>query len=623
MKQLFFIVLIFPLITFSQKIIYTDVLVIGGGTGGVAAGIQSARMGNPTLIVEQTPWLGGMLSSAGVSCTDGNHLLQSGLWQEFRNELYKHYKTQNLNTGWVSNTCFEPKVADSIFKQFALKEKKLSVEFNWFFNKTIVIEKQVLGAEFINKNKQTLVVNAKITIDATELGDAMASAGVKYYVGTDDPKLTGEKEAAYASDIIQDLTFAATLQDLGKEKNQQISKPIQYNASNYYCSNTQVPCNDKSWNGDALKMLNYGKLPNKKYMVNWPAHGNDYYINVIEAKPIERERLLQDAKNYTLGFIYFMQTEMGFKHLGLSDDFPTEDKLPFIPYYREGRRMKGKVQLNVNHLKNPLQFSLYKTGISVGDYPVDHHHAMYKGKVPPIQFPSIPSYNIPLGSLIPDSMQGIIVCDKSISVTNIVNGTTRLQPVVLLTGQAAGILANQLVKNSNSDIINVRSIQSELLKNKAYIMPIVDVDVHDEAWKSIQKITATGILKTVGVSEAWANKSYFNPDIFISITALLDGLKEVYPAIQFDKFQEDDDMALVSQHSLFKIMKNILENDTHYSKEEVLSFENNFKKIIQEKLNTDFDLDKGLTKKQIAILMDECLNPFEKININLYGELVN
>lgn len=43
-----------------------DVLIIGGGASGVTAGIQSARMGAATLIVEETEWLGGMLTSAGV-----------------------------------------------------------------------------------------------------------------------------------------------------------------------------------------------------------------------------------------------------------------------------------------------------------------------------------------------------------------------------------------------------------------------------------------------------------------------------------------------------------------------------------------------------------------------------
>ncbi|MBD4068681.1 FAD-dependent oxidoreductase, partial [Xanthomonas citri pv. citri] len=67
-----------------HQFLKTQVLVIGGGVGGTAAGIQSARSGVQTMIVEETPWLGGMLSSAGVSATDGNHELYSGIWQEFR-----------------------------------------------------------------------------------------------------------------------------------------------------------------------------------------------------------------------------------------------------------------------------------------------------------------------------------------------------------------------------------------------------------------------------------------------------------------------------------------------------------------------------------------------------------
>lgn len=52
-----------------------DVLIIGGGASGVTSGIQSARMGANTLILEESTWLGGMLTSAGVSAVDGNYRL--------------------------------------------------------------------------------------------------------------------------------------------------------------------------------------------------------------------------------------------------------------------------------------------------------------------------------------------------------------------------------------------------------------------------------------------------------------------------------------------------------------------------------------------------------------------
>lgn len=61
-----------------------DVLIIGGGASGVTSGIQSARMGANTLILEESTWLGGMLTSAGVSAVDGNYRLPAGLWGEFK-----------------------------------------------------------------------------------------------------------------------------------------------------------------------------------------------------------------------------------------------------------------------------------------------------------------------------------------------------------------------------------------------------------------------------------------------------------------------------------------------------------------------------------------------------------
>ena len=122
----------------AQQTMHTQVLVIGGGTGGTAAGIQSARLGVATIITEPTTWLGGMISAAGVSAIDGNHNLPSGLWREFRDKVYGVYGGVNkVATGWVSNTQFEPHVADSIFKTMVAAEKKLTVLYKWYFVKTI------------------------------------------------------------------------------------------------------------------------------------------------------------------------------------------------------------------------------------------------------------------------------------------------------------------------------------------------------------------------------------------------------------------------------------------------------------------------------------------------------
>jgi hypothetical protein len=320
------------------------------------------------------------------------------MWHEFRLALYKHYGKNKLNTGWVSNTNFEPHVGDSIFKAWAIKEKNLTIYYGYSFEDVEKVNNvdKVTGAKFFNDvTGGVLDVKAKIIIDGTELGDVLAKAGAAYDLGMDDQKTSGEKEAREKNNIIQDLTWAAILKDYGPGTDKTIARPANYDSTKYFCSTADAPCDGKPYQFDTKKVLDYGKLPRSpgathdKYMLNWPANGNDYYLNVIS---------YEQAKQQTLGFIYFLQKTLGMKNVGLADD-ELNGGMALIPYNREGRRVKGMVRLNINHLKDPYNYTLYRTGIAVGDYPVDHHHAQYPCKVPDIEFPDIPSFNIPLGCL--------------------------------------------------------------------------------------------------------------------------------------------------------------------------------------------------------------------------------
>lgn len=163
--------------------------------------------------------------------------------------------------------------------------------------------------------------------------------------------------------------------------------------------------------------------------------------------------MLVDAKQMTLRFVYYIQNELGFKNLGIDyDEYPTKDGFPMIPYHRESRRLKAKSLFALQHVMTPYDTpeAYYRTGVVVGDYTIDHHHYKY-GNAPEIDFVKIrvPSYNVPMGSLIPADFEGLIVSEKSIGVTNIVNGATRLQPVVLGIGQAVGTIAGIAVKKEN------------------------------------------------------------------------------------------------------------------------------------------------------------------------------
>jgi hypothetical protein len=292
-------------------------------------------------------------------------------------------------------------------------------------------------------------------------------------------------------------------------------------------------------------MLNYGKLPGGKYLINWPIYGNDTYLNVVNMRREQRDSALVAAKQTTLRFIYFIQNQLGFPHLGLADDeFPTADRLALIPYHREGRRVKGIVRFDMNQLASPFQYTLYRTGISVGDYPIDHHHKKNPAAPQHLEFYPVPSYNIPLGCLIPAQVEGLIIAEKGISVTNVVNGTTRLQPVVMLTGQAAGTLAALAAKKRvSARKLPVREVQSQLLRSGAYLMPYNDVKPNHPNFSSIQKIGATGLMHGVPTPHGWANETWFYPDSAVyvkDLAALSDFYGTSLPALGPEPLSYDD-----------------------------------------------------------------------------------
>jgi hypothetical protein len=130
----------------------------------------------------------------------------------------------------------------------------------------------------------------------------------------------------------------------------------------------------------------------------------------------------------------------------------------------------------------------------------------------------------------PEQIQGLVVCEKGISVSNIANGTTRLQPVVLLTGQAAGALAAvSLQQNMNVQDVSITAVQKVLLTENVYLMPYSDVKHTDGAFKAVQWVGSWGIIKGIGKSVGWANKTYFKPDSLITFSEISAGLQALVP----------------------------------------------------------------------------------------------
>ena len=595
----------------------TEVLVIGGSTSGVAAALSSARQGVSTVLIEEGPWLGGMLTAAGVSGVDGNTKLPSGIWGEFRDSLIQHYGNKKaLQTGWVSNHLFEPAVGNRIFQNMVRNEPFLTPKLG---QKITAIEKDEKGWKVeLSDQKYDYTLYAKIVIDASEMGDIAAKVGVPYDLGMDSRETHGEDIAPEKeNDVIQDLTYVMILEDFGSDRT--IEKPADYNPSLFYCASQSYNCKNESidralWPKDSL--MSYARLPNGKVMINWPINGNDYYVNAIEQSPEERKKSFQKAKQKSLQFLYYLQTELGFNTYGLSEgEFPTEDDLPLIPYHRESRRIKGLTTLTVNHLALPHEqkFPLYRTGIAVGDYPVDHHHGSHPNskELPKLHFYPVPSYNVPMGCLLPKNIENFIVAEKSISVTNIVNGTTRLQPVVLQIGQAAGVMAALSVKENISPArLNVRKVQNQLLQEGGYLLPYLDVPKEHPRFIVYQRIGATGILKGTGMNVGWENQTWFFPDKDLSQDDLDHALSILrqFKNVATPKSLKNSDMLewFDNIRGIFDFEELVSNVDKRITK---------LSKIANEKI-----IDHQVMKRgDFAELLDTNLDPFHIFSIDING----
>lgn len=592
-----------------------DVLVVGGGASGISAGVQAARMGAQTMIVEETPWVGGMLTAAGVSCIDGNYRLQSGIFGEFADSLARRYGGWDaLKTGWVSNINFEPHVGQEILTNIA---------DGCGDNLTIIRESVMVSVKsssgdwtvtFKDKAGKKFVVNADVLIDGTELGDVAKACGVQYKIGMDASSQTGESIAPKeANDIIQDLTCVAILKDYGPDADMTIEKPEGYDPTPFYNSaanpkNTVPETGQTIWSQDM--MITYGRTPNGKYMINWPIYGNDYYVNTIEMTPSQRKKAYEKAKNFTLSFIYFIQTEYGMKHLGLADDeFPTEDRMSFIPYHRESRRIAGKAFLTIDAVAAPYDYKYpyYRTGIAVGDYAVDHHHFRHPHwqELPDLEFYPVPSFNVPLGVLIPkqDDVQDLLVAEKSVSVSNLINGATRLQPVVMQLGQAAGtVAALASLYDKRVDEVDIRQVQTRLLDDGCYIMPYLDLPKNHKHFKAIQRIGATGILRGEGRNVGWANQTWFRIDDPLLAEEIF--IQDFYS----DGFSLGHGPLTVGQ--LVGISRSLGVSPPRDLEAwwEQLGLEN-------------FDMDRVVTRLEAAVLIDTLFSPFETYPVDYDGAI--
>ncbi|WP_345555984.1 FAD-dependent oxidoreductase [Microbacterium kyungheense] len=349
--------------------IQADIVIIGGGLGGVAAALAALRAGRTVVLSEQYDWLGGQLTSQAVPADEHTWIEQFGAnasYRRLRDGIRDYYRRNypltdralreprlNPGAGLVSRICAEPRVAVAVIDEMLAPHlssgrlrvlrgmRPVSAATETDRVTEVVLESVADGS--------TLAVAGEFVLDATETGELLPLTGTEYVVGAESREMTGEPNAAdaYRPDNVQALSWCFVIDHVEGEDHT-IEKPRDYDYWAGYqpdfwgarllsltgphprtleiVTRTFTPTIDddpfariadqRAGGGDeelwifrrilSRKALEPGFLDSDIVLVNWPMI--DYLDGSVIDTPDAADHL-ERARQLSLSMLYWLQTE--------------------------------------------------------------------------------------------------------------------------------------------------------------------------------------------------------------------------------------------------------------------------------------------------------------------------
>lgn len=483
----------------------TDVLVVGGGLGGVAAALAALRLGRRVILTEETDWLGGQLTAQAVPPDEHPWIESTGCtasYRQLREKIRAYYRRNypltpeargnvhlNPGRGNVSPLCHEPRVALAAIEELLapyqsagqvevlLRQRPVAAETDGDTVTSVTLSHQYTGEE--------TVIHAPYILDATELGDLLELAAVEHVIGAESQAQTGELHALPGDPDPLDqqaVTWCFAMDYLPGEDHT-IARPEHYGFWREYQADFW-PGKQLGWldvhpitletrhravfDGDTDRtdggdFWHYRRILYRKHhsdgafasditLVNWPQI--DYWLGpLLGVSAEQKERNLHACRQLSLSFLYWMQTEAprpdggaGYPGLRVRGDVTGgRDGLAQYVYVREARRILAETTVLEQHVGVEQRRA---AGLGQAEHYADSvGTGSYRIDLHPSTglrtYVDISSFpfQIPLGALIPQRVENLLPACKNLGVTHITNGCYRLHPVEWNIGEAAGALA--------------------------------------------------------------------------------------------------------------------------------------------------------------------------------------
>lgn len=349
---------------------HIPVLILGGGTGGVAAALVLGELGVRCIVTEPTRWLGGQLTSQAVP-PDENRWIEGveGVISATRNYLKfrellrayyrKHRKLSdsaannprlNPGGGWVSRLCFEPAIGHQILMDMLAPHIAAGTVTVLTGHEPVSAETQGDCVSSVTLHTlpdgDEVSIEADLILEATELGDLYPLASIEHGYGAEHRDVFGELHGrADRSDPMdqQAITWCFAMENRPGEHHV-IDKPAGYDFWRSY-----LPEMEPAWPGPLFSWTisghNHGAA-RELAMVPWPDEPTDgawelwRYRRIVDRsiyadaqaappdvslfncvqmdyflKPLlgvsaaERSTAINEARQQSLCFFHWMQTE--------------------------------------------------------------------------------------------------------------------------------------------------------------------------------------------------------------------------------------------------------------------------------------------------------------------------
>ncbi len=414
-----------------------DVVVAGGGTGGLAAAMQAARLGSRVLLVEQTDWIGGQLAAAGVTSMDEGYpprdrVRQRGIYGEFCLRARAFYRAigKSTDTPAVTEDHFavEPSVAKRILYDMIRDTRRTPLASGRPVVLDLLLRAEVESVECHGLKVRGVIlrgqrdddstyearIGTKVIVDATEYGDVIPLTGAAYRVGVWRSDRPDDRDGE--TPPVQPITWTAVIKQYAGSCPEELrlsQPPPGYNAKAFrafLAVDGNAPGFPWSWqrflkyrgmpdSTSSLSAHNGSGLTHTRTHINFPPNDQAMTVMGIEDRAARYEAEYK-ARLRTLNALYYIQHDMGIRDWSVANDVGYDspynrsqnnelirrhpdlapfgavlNHMPVMPYVRESRRIVGVDTLTARQIrrKPPHEPVRFSTALAIGDYPVDLH----------------------------------------------------------------------------------------------------------------------------------------------------------------------------------------------------------------------------------------------------------